>query len=64
MKKFLSLALFSVVLLISSNSVFAANNVSQMATTKGGQHVAECAQKMDQGVSQCVQMSECMPMDL
>jgi len=59
MKKFLSLALFSVVLLISSNSVFAANNVSQMATTKGGQSVAKCAQEMNKGVSQCLQMIEC-----
>jgi len=59
MKKILSLAVVGLALLASSNSVFAANHVSQMATTKGGQHVAECAQKMDKGVSECVKAVEC-----
>ena len=64
MKKIVATLVLGVVLLASTNTTFAANNISKMATTKGGQHVAECAQKMDQGVSQCVQMSECMSMDL
>lgn len=59
MKKILSLAVVAIALFVSSNSVFAANHVSEMATTKGGQHVAECAQKMDKGVSECVKAVEC-----
>lgn len=53
------MTLLGIMVFASSNSVFAANNVSRMATTKGGQHVAECAQKMDRGISDCVQMIEC-----
>ncbi len=34
-------------------SAFAANMVSNMATQKGGRHVAECAQMMELGVSAC-----------
>ena len=30
-----------------SNTAFASTAVSQMATNKGGQAVAKCAQKMD-----------------
>lgn len=60
MKKFLSLTIAAMVLIISSGSVFAANNVSLMATTKGGQHIAECAQSMDKGISDCVKMLECL----
>jgi hypothetical protein len=30
-----------------------------MATTKGGKHVAECAQKMDKGISECAKLEEC-----
>ena len=59
MKKLVSIALLGVIFMASSNSVLAANSISNMATTKGGQHVAECAQKMDKGVSQCVQAPEC-----
>ena len=59
MKKLLSIAIVGVLLLGSSSSVFAANNASNMATTKGGEHVAECAQEMDKGVSQCAQIPEC-----
>jgi len=59
MKKFASIMVVGMILLSSSNSVFAANNISRMATTKGGQHVAQCAQEMDKGVSECVQMPEC-----
>jgi hypothetical protein len=60
MKKIISISLLSLIILASSGSTFAANNVSKMATVKGGQHVAECAQKMDRGVSGCLQMTECM----
>lgn len=59
MKKLLSITLVGMALLSSSNSAFAANKISEMATTKGGQHVAECAQKMDTGISECLQMLEC-----
>jgi len=59
MKKVTSIMVVGMILLSSSNSVFAANNISKMATTKGGQHVAQCAQQMDKGVSECVQMPEC-----
>lgn len=60
MKKILSVTALSLIILASSSSTFAANNVSNMATTKGGQHVAECAQKMDRGISECLQMTICM----
>ena len=59
MKKLVSIVILGLVLMTSATSVFAANNVSRMATTKGGQHVAECAQQMG-GVSECVQSPECM----
>lgn len=59
MKKLFSIALLGVLFMASSNSVFAANNISNIATTKGGQHVAHCAQMMDKGVSQCVQATDC-----
>ncbi|CAH2215059.1 hypothetical protein [Tepidibacter aestuarii] len=59
MKKLLSIAIGGMVLFSSSSLTFAASHVSQMATTKGGQHVAECAQKMDKGVSECAQLTEC-----
>lgn len=60
MKKILSVTALSLIILASSSTTFAANNVSNMATTKGGQHVAECAQKMDRGISECLQMTICM----
>lgn len=59
MKKILSVAVLGVILLASTNSAFAANNVSRMAVSKGGQQVAQCAQSMDRGISDCVQMLEC-----
>lgn len=59
MKKLLSVAVCTFVLLASSSFVFAGNLVSEMAVTKGGQHVAECAQKMDRGVSACARHTEC-----
>lgn len=60
MKKLLSVAILGVVLFASSNSVLAANNVSRMAVNMGGQSVAECAQSMDRGVSQCAKAPECV----
>lgn len=59
MKKLLSIAVVGVMFLASSNSAFAANHVSEMAKAKGGQHVAECAKRMDKGVSECLKLSEC-----
>lgn len=59
MKKYLSLTVLSLVIFASSSTSFAANNVSRMAVEKGGQHVAQCAQEMERGVSQCLQMTDC-----
>ena len=59
MKKLLSIIAVGVMFLASSNSVFAATHVSEMANTKGGQHVAQCAKEMDKGVSECVKLSQC-----
>lgn len=56
MKKYLTLSILSLIILASSSSAFAANNVSRMATEVGGRHVAHCAQEMDRGVSHCLQM--------
>ncbi|MCR3955529.1 MAG: hypothetical protein NUK57_04475 [Gudongella sp.] len=60
MKKFMSLSVLSLLILLSSSTTFAANNVSRMATTKGGLLIAQCAQEMDLGISQCLQMPECI----
>ena len=62
MKKLLTIALTGVMLLSFSGFAFAANAVSEMATTKGGKHVAECAQSMDKGVSECAKAPECVKM--
>ncbi|KJS88766.1 MAG: hypothetical protein JM58_00365 [Peptococcaceae bacterium BICA1-8] len=62
MKKLLTSALTGVMLLSFSGFAFAANAVSEMATIKGGQHVAECAQSMDKGVSECAKAPECVKM--
>ena len=59
MKKLLTVAFTGLMLVTLSSSAFAANAVSQMAVNKGGQHVAECAQKMDRGISHCAKMDEC-----
>ena len=34
-----------------TGSAFAANPVAEKAVTKGGQHIAECAQMMERGIS-------------
>ena len=59
MKKIITVAATFVILLTFSSSAFAANAVSQMATTKGGQHVAQCAQTMEKGISECAKMPLC-----
>lgn len=59
MKKYLSLTVLSLLIFATSSTSFAANNVSRMAVEKGGQHVAQCAQEMDLGISQCLQMTDC-----
>jgi len=60
MKKFLSISALVLTLLSVSTQVFAASHVAEMATTKGGGHVVECAQMMDnKGVSECAKLVEC-----
>lgn len=59
MKKILSISALLITLLSVSTQVFAASQVAEMATTKGGRHVAECAQKMDKGVSECANLVDC-----
>lgn len=53
LKKAFTTAVTVVALFAMGSSAFAANMVSQMATEKGGRHVASCAQMMEQGVSAC-----------
>ncbi|KJS22093.1 MAG: hypothetical protein VR72_07425 [Clostridiaceae bacterium BRH_c20a] len=62
MKKLFTIALTGVMLLSFTGFAFAANAVSDMATTKGGQHVAKCAQSMDKGISECAKAPECVKM--
>ena len=59
MKKILSISALVITLLTSSTQVFAASHVAEMATTKGGTHIAECAQKMDRGISECAKHVDC-----
>ncbi|SHH11570.1 hypothetical protein [Desulfosporosinus lacus] len=59
MKKIFTIITTGFMIMAFSNVAFASTAVSQMATTKGGQAVAQCAQKMDQGVSQCAQKPIC-----
>lgn len=59
MKKFISVSVISLLLLSSSTLVFADNNVSNMATEKGGQHVAKCEQAMEHGISKCLKTVNC-----
>ncbi len=62
MKRILAISLLTAMLALATAApVMAAPNknashVSFCAVTKGGQHVAECAQLMALGVSQCAQM--------
>jgi len=59
MKKIVTLTATLAMLLAFSSTALAANAVSEMAVSKGGQHVAQCAQSMDKGVSDCAQMTVC-----
>ncbi len=58
MKIIAKLFLTAAMVLSFSATAFASTAVSDMALTKGGQHVAECAQTMT-GVAECAQMSAC-----
>ena len=60
MKKLLSISALVITLLSVSTQVFATSYVAEMATTKGGKHVAECAQMMDKGVSECAKLTDCI----
>ncbi|TGE37240.1 hypothetical protein E4K67_15375 [Desulfosporosinus fructosivorans] len=59
MKKIFTIITTGFMIMAFSNTAFASTAVSQMATNKGGQAVAQCAQLMDKGVSECAQMSIC-----
>ncbi|NDL67261.1 hypothetical protein [Anaerotalea alkaliphila] len=59
MKKFAAMALATLIIAGTAPQVQAANNISNMAVLKGGQHVAECARTMDRGLSGCLGMAEC-----
>lgn len=54
MKKLFAIAILGITLISTSTTAFAANNISKMAVNMGGRSVAECAQMMDTGVSECV----------
>ena len=55
MKKMFIISLMALTLMAFSGSAFAANPnanlVAEMATQKGGQHIAECAQMHERGIS-------------
>ncbi|KGK88384.1 hypothetical protein DP73_12885 [Desulfosporosinus sp. HMP52] len=59
MKKVFTIITTGFMVLAFSSTAFASTAVSEMATNKGGQSVAECAQTMDNGVSKCAQMPFC-----
>lgn len=59
MKKILALAILVGSLMATPGTAYAANQVSQMAVKEGGQSVAQCAQMMDRGVSQCAKAQTC-----
>ena len=59
MKKIFTIITTGFMIMAFSNTAFASTAVSQMATTKDGQAVAQCAQTMDKGISQCAQMPNC-----
>ena len=59
MKKILSASALVITLLSISTQVFATSLVAEMATTEGGKHVAQCAQKMDKGISECAKLVDC-----
>ena len=59
MKKIITVITTFAFILTFSSTAFASNAVSQMATAKGGQQVAQCAKTMEKGVSECAQMPAC-----
>jgi len=58
-KKILVIISSCFMVLTFSSFAFAQNAVSQMATARGGQHLAQCAQQMNKGVSECAKVPEC-----
>lgn len=60
MKKLLILTAIGLMLFGSTNFAFASTHVSEMAVAKGGQHIAQCAKNMDNGVSDCLELPECL----
>lgn len=59
MKKIITIITTGLMILAFSSTAFASTAVSEMAINKGGQAVAQCAQTMDKGVSECAQMPIC-----
>lgn len=51
MKKMITMILMVLTLMAFTGSAFAANPVAEKAVAKGGQHIAECAQMMERGIS-------------
>ncbi|GAB6153564.1 hypothetical protein JCM17380_23140 [Desulfosporosinus burensis] len=64
MKKIFTIITTGFMIMAFSNAAFASTAVSQMATNKGGQAVAQCAQTMDKGVSQCAQIPICNELNM
>lgn len=60
MKKTIAAGMLSLLIIASGSQSFATNAVSSMATEKGGRAVAECAQTMNRGVSECARHVECV----
>ncbi|HBV87183.1 hypothetical protein [Desulfosporosinus sp.] len=59
MKKIATVITTGLMVLAFSSNAFASTAVSEMARSKGGQAVAQCAQAMDKGVSECAQKPIC-----
>lgn len=59
MRKIFTIITTGLMVLAFSSTAFASTAVSEMATNNGGQSVAQCAQSMDKGVSECAQMPIC-----
>ena len=60
MKKTIAAGMLSLLIIASGSQSFATNAVSNMAVEKGGRAVAECAQTMARGVSECARHTECV----
>lgn len=58
-KKIFTIITTGFMIMAFSSTAFASTEVSQMAIKNGGQAVAQCAQTMEKGVSQCAQISIC-----